>query len=567
MPLDRVTSTDEFVRLYKTGELLASISLYNKFTGGKNDEQFVSRCVTLHNSGEIDLLSLPSQPDFSSLEGIKFLNAQYFYCEAIPRLYADAAAIMEFCRILAEKTKAGTAPLVEEAFRKWCLSNPDKCPVIVVEARAENQLARRFVVFALLGSNDVTSAIDFVQMYSDDRRLSAMRALSEMNFIDGAAAHGAIAVLEPFVGESGDDDVRDTALRAAFGILKKHSSGAIAGRLVDAAAREPGPKTLQGLAYVAGFSHGLLDDGALRKALSALETMDSAQVGAANTIDMLIWQLLGKQGEVAALDFLTTRLQDAKLTIGDLDTTAHELRHGNPQRLYELVVRWLLGNATLCVNARELVGFGEVQAFDVIAQPLGLTPEQQIFLCRKAIGYLFITPVICCSIIVSVLRGCNADVEAALTSLLFDPILTNYSDDTREYLKSVPAGDPAYGPIQAALARDAAYSAALEAIGPIKELQPSDYERDVVRQREYDKMCEYMEEARDTSIFGDSIHRVTVLYGKRTLAYVAERDGSLRAVESELAPFGTSIELPHREVLDPVMLDFMLNVFRAEKLP
>jgi hypothetical protein len=153
-----------------------------------------------------------------------------------------------------------------------------------------------------------------------------------------------------------------------------------------------------------------------------------------------------------------------------------------------------------------------------------------------------------------------------MRALLFDPILTNYSAHTREYLRSVPADDCAYGSIQAALARDVAYSAAIEAVGLIKELQPSDYQRDVAAQREHDRMLADFANARDRSIFRDSIHHATILHGTVTLAYVASDEGNLRAIESELAPLGTSIELPHREVLDPVTLDFMLNMFRAEKL-
>jgi hypothetical protein len=54
-----------------------------------------------------------------------------------------------------------------------------------------------------------------------------------------------------------------------------------------------------------------------------------------------------------------------------------------------------------------------------------LTPVQQIFLCRKAIGFLFIKPVVCCSIIVSVLRGGDAEVQPRVVGRKTLPVRLN----------------------------------------------------------------------------------------------------------------------------------------------
>jgi hypothetical protein len=191
---------------------------------------------------------------------------------------------------------------------------------------------------------------------------------------------------------------------------------------------------------------------------------------------------------------------------------------------------------------------------------------QQIFLCRKAIGFLFIKPLICCSIIVSVLRAGDREVEGPVTELLFDPILLSYGGDAKEYLKRIPATDPAYGPIQNALAKDEDFYAGLGTIGTIKELHPSDYQCDVVHQRTYDEMRTAYKIAESKSVMLSLVHRSTILYGKCSLTYVPDHDGGQRAVAMDLKSFGTSFELPRREILDPVGLDFMLRVYRAEKL-
>ena len=61
------------------------------------------------------------------------------------------------------------------------------------------------------------------------------------------------------------------------------------------------------------------------------------------------------------------------------------------------------------------------------------------------------------------------------------------------------------------------------------------------------------------------VHRSTILYGKRSLTYVTDYDGSRRAVAMDLKSVGMSFELPRREILDPVGLDYTLRVFRVEK--
>ena len=268
-----------------------------------------------------------------------------------------------------------------------------------------------------------------------------------------------------------------------------------------------------------------------------------------------------------ALNFLTTILRDEKITLDSFRTTASELKRNNQQRLYEIIVSWFLsGSTALCDNVTHLIPFDEERPFDANIASFELTPAQQVFLCRKAIGFLFTRPVICCSILVSVLRGGDKDAADEVTDLLFEPMLVNYSGKTIDYLKEIATGDPAYAAVNKALERHQAYFSGLESTGSIKELHPSDYERDVVRQRTYDEMRAAQKAAEHQSVLLSVVHRSTLLYGKRSLTYVLDSDGSRRAVAMDLQSVGVSFEMPRHDVLDPAGLDFLLRVFRVEKL-
>ena len=57
-----------------------------------------------------------------------------------------------------------------------------------------------------------------------------------------------------------------------------------------------------------------------------------------------------------------------------------------------------------------------------------------------------------------------------------------------------------------------------------------------------------------------------LLYGRKAIDYVYGVDGQTQRVEIPLKTFGTDIEIPRMEYLDPFSLAFMLRFSRFEKL-
>ena len=60
--------------------------------------------------------------------------------------------------------------------------------------------------------------------------------------------------------------------------------------------------------------------------------------------------------------------------------------------------------------------------------------------------------------------------------------------------------------------------------------------------------------------------RSVLLYGRRSITYVEGPNDVRRPVEMELKGHSFTFELPRMEILDPIGLDFMLRVFRIERL-
>ena len=562
-----VPSADELIRLYEAGELAAELARYHEGPE-ETEETFLQRCIELHNDKKIDLVIVPCEPSFKNIPAHDFFTAQQFYCEAIPKLDGDVTALMECCRALIEQAGAdGAAGLPNDAFRLWCQNNPVEGAVVISKARSGDDLAKRFVTFALQAAGNVDLAVDFVQSYDDERRLFGMAALGRMTIDDPSKAQEAIRVLEPYLSARNDDNVRANALFTTFDVLKKHNDAQKASSFIEAAADQPGPATLHSLAQVIWLQNKLLAPQAIQTALDALQTVQSGHRGTLRILDFGLQKLLGTENGLMVLDFLTAKLRDDKITLDSFSTTASELIQNNRQRLYKIIVSWFLsGSIALCENVERLIPFDEKRPFNANIAALGLPSAHQVFLCRKAIGFLFLRPVICCSILVSVLRGRDKNAADEVTDLLFEPLLVNYSGNVVEYLKKITTDDPAHAAVHKALERHQAYIAGLEATGLIKELHPSDYERDVVRQRTSDEMRAAQKAAEHHSVLLSTVRRSTLLYGKRSLTYLLDEDGSRRAVALDLQSVGVSFEMPRHDVLDPVGLDFMLRVFRVEKL-
>jgi hypothetical protein len=561
-----VPSAEQIIQLYEAGNLAVELAEYH-LPAEDGSDTFLKRCVELHNNGDIDLVVVPGQPAFDAIDTHSFFTAQQFYCDIIPQLRANATALMACCRTLIERAgNDGAAHMPNGAFRQWCKRNLEKAAGVIRNAKAGDDLAMQFVTFALQGANDIETATEFVREYDDNRRLYGLSALGQMSFADGDSARQVVVVVEPFIVSGNDDAIRVNALSTAFDILRPFEDHALARRLVQSAAQSPGPQVLYGLARLLFQAHFSLDRETVGIALNALRAIDPQHRGTLSLVDCGLKRMVGTRNESQALDYLTETLREGTLTIEHFNSTSHKLNTDDPQRVYELVVRWLLsGSIALANNTGQFVRADKERIFNTSAQSLGLSPIQQLFLCRKAIGFLFIYPVACCSILVSVIRAADEDVKAHIGQLLFDPVLLSYSGAARNYLASLPSTDAAYGTVQNVLTRFKEFHSAIDDIGSIKELHPSERQLVAAHQRSHDQMREAHKEAEKQSIIRKLVHHSTILHGKRTLTYVVDPGGQKRAVAMDLQKHGAYVELPHLEKLDPVGLDYLLRMCMVEK--
>jgi hypothetical protein len=193
-----------------------------------------------------------------------------------------------------------------------------------------------------------------------------------------------------------------------------------------------------------------------------------------------------------------------------------------------------------------------------------MSGKEQVVLCHKAIAYLFVHSAIAASLVVAALRAQDKQVRNELIALLIHPILRNFRGDARHYLLSIPRGDAAYSPVRKALKANDDYVKAANIQPPIKELAPSADQRYLARLRRHDWGRQIRKDAEKQSVLLSLVHRSTILYGRSAMTYVGGLDKP--PMTMDLHPVSHSIEMPQLSSIDPVGLDWLLNIFAASKL-
>ncbi len=565
-----VPTDAEITARCRSGELVNDIGHSQMSDATPNS--LLNRCVALHNSGQIDLLALTESAQFAALSGSMFFVRQHFFCEAIPQLQTPAQPLMRAVHALVAKGGADLAANVpNDAFRKWCAADPTRAQKIVSDAEAGDAQSIAFVTFALTALGDAALARSFVAKYSGERRLSALFALGRIKPSDVKDAENTIGVLLPFVDEAFDEATRCNALMPALQVCELFPvlASIYLPRAVAAATVAATPGLLFNLAQSLWLHVKVFDRTSIKIALDALKATDPALGGVVDALDMALKTLMEATAGDLAQDFLTDILAADRsgFELEQFKSVKHDLARSDRDRLFKLLVRWLIsGNPKLGAAAPQILTIGErAVPFDTSTAGLGLTGPDHLFLAYKTLGWLFTNEVVAASILVACLRGCDPVTAKDIGELLFDPLLVNYGGKACDYLRTIKKGDAAYTRVRAALKAGDAFVKGLQINPQIKELRPSEYQRSVERRHAHDLMRKVRKDAEKQSVLFNLVHRSTLLYGRRSVVFVQDPGKKRRSVNMDMHTISHSFELPRHEVVDPVGLSIMLLTFRAAR--
>lgn len=564
---------EELAALFKNGMLANEMAHWFNLNDPTEIQAIQSRCAAMHNAGTFDLLQLIEGGSIQKLNGHEFFMAVDFICKILPELEATPSRMMACVEALVTHGGGdGAANQPNAAFRLWCAKNPHLAREIITAARAGDNLASRHLTFALEGADEIDEARRIALAYDDERRLSAITALSRIVDNDPVSRANTISTFSELLDRDNADILRGHLLRASAAILALDSEGATQATvtLIKRLVENAGEFTLHQAAQMLWAYREALNSEIISGLLKALKNLNPANKGTVNQLDISLSTLLDTGHDEAAITYVTELLSqpDKNFELENFDNFTRALVSGLPDRLSRVVVRWLLiGSPELCgglsnaMHGRDLDG----PPLHIRAEDLSISPQAQLFICRKAIGWFFLKPTTAASILVSVLRVCDGETTMEVQKLLVDPLLLNYSS-VRKYLEGLSSDEVAKKPIAQALADNNAYLEALRGIPLIKELKPSEHHRRIEQLRMSDQMRDVHKQARSQSVLLRIVKQSVLLYGNSSLSFIKEANDELRPTEMDLKPYGISFEMPRMEVVDPVGLDYMLRVFRGERM-
>lgn len=534
---------------YKDGDLIAALA-----TGA-------SRRNVLISTDDDDLLD--------NLSGSRFFDIQTILNEVIPKLDASPSQVMGLVSRLVElggDDMASNQP--NAAFRTWCAADPTRADAVITAARNGDEDAQNHLVFALEAKGDPQDAIRSARA-SGAERTAGILALSRLP-LDAEQAQRALSLIIEIVTVASPAEAAGL-LHAALAVAEKHDEldrSELADALSHIATFED-PTTVHLLAKALYWHQPQMTEMEYQACLLGIRSVNPENGGTVKEIDgalRKLWASHPDNAASAAGDIIN--LTEGSIGSKELDGFFHAVENGDPRTSARLATSWLLEGG---YHARQTLAslFSEINrtepCIQVEPEDLPVSAADQLYLCRKAIGFLFLSPMTAASWIVAVLRGGHPDAATQAQGLLFEPLLVNYGGALREWLEGVATENaPGQEAIRDALDLARSLHDGIVAAAEVVELEPSTHRRAQLHFMEAEEAERIQEQARSQSIFADMVTAQHLLYGDRSSFRVTDGEGRRHSQTTHLAEMSVSSELPKGLIFDPVGLEHVLEVLCHE---
>lgn len=523
--------------------------------------------ATILNAADAPPIDHHVEEALAELEGPSFFRVQHFLCDLIPLLSVDQDILLTFITRLLD---AGGNDLVagapSTAFGEWTKKDPARSSKVYKAARTGDSLALRQLCTVLRMNADIEEGLIFAQAHEREVKLAAISALGAM---DLGERYG--EVLDTLIqgASSNDEEVALRSLEAGYRAAAQRKTLAPVGfdKQLERVLQTRSSLAIH-LATNLLWIHRLgLTENALDLCLDAAADVDPDSAGTILHIDHAAYQLVGV-GHAEKVIRLLGELFDrskGRITLDTFQSTYHALQDVGPELLGSAVVYWLMSGSAhthQCV-ASEVCGVGnDDPLFSIPTSSLPVDPSDQLFLCRKAVGWFFIDPLSAVVIPLAVLREGSPQIANDVLNLIYNPLLLSYGGKLKEYLERYVESIPDLAEL---LARKKALQDAMDGIERLVELHPSEMQLETGRVQWYEQMERSMERGSRKSIFDDLFTKQYILYGRSSLTPIHTGEATTHLTETAMHSFSISSELPILDIVDPVGLDYMLVHFRLEQ--
>ena len=536
----------------------------------------------LHNRGDIDFLAAFEPSSLADVPAPSIRSLQRNFCAALPLIDCPAEAAATACRNMFElMAGGGAAGFVYDSLSEWFRRKPVRAeeglalidrdptthgrlvrPVLLAGATHD---ADRYVQDAFRLSNDPRSPVRLDALWSLGRVVPAdnepliTRTLKRLNEVIDAP-----------------DSDQDTAIVVEVA-LDLHSR--TDGRIVDAVeslfekvsgCRTPSSRDAlaNGLLYHrCHYSEAMID-----ATLAALQHTTKDEIHTARTIDSIlyVWDLEGDRQRVFSFLFELLNQGEDALDLETLSDFRHELRDRPGHVLGWYVVSLLLTDKhALWTAAEDLLPYNETrEGLDIDLGPFSLSSPWVLYLARKILGYGILHMESAAALLLSCLRVIPEPDRSELEELVYRHFLMNYWNGIDCFEAAVSDDDRAKRSVDRLSFQLREYVTELERHGVCPAFEPSERERQLQGYRQADYWRAVHKEADQRSLLAALVHKAPVLYGTSAIFYVHTDPATEPArQEVSMGAIGHAFAFPWLQTIDPVGLQYILQMFRGEPPP
>lgn len=519
------------------------------------------------NATEGPPIDLHVEGALAELKGPRFFLVQHFLCDLIPLLNVSQDVLLPFvARLLDAGGNDLAAGAPSTAFGEWTKKDPARSSKVYKAARTGDSLALRQLCTVLRMNADIEEGLIFAQAHAREAKLAAISALGAM---DLGERYGEVLDTLLQGASINDGEVAIRSLEAGYRAAAQRKTLAPVGfdNQLERVLQTRSSLAIHLATNLLWIHRVGLTENALDLCLDAAADVDPDSAGTISHIDHAAYQLVDA-GHAEKVIRLLSELFDrsqGRITLEMFQSTYHTLRDVGSELLGSAVVYWLMNGSAhthQCV-ASVVCGVGnDDPPFSIPTSSLPVVPSDQLFLCRKAVGWFFIDPLAAVVIPLAVLRDGSPHIAIDVLNLIYDPLLLSYGGKLKEYLERYVESIPDLAEL---LARKTALQDAMDGIERLVELHPSEMQRETGRVQWHEQMERSMAQGSRKSIFDDLFAKQYILYGRSSLTPIHTGEGTTHLTETAMHSFSISSELPILDIVDPVGLDHMLVHFRLEQ--
>ncbi len=573
-----ISIKEQLLEAYQSGDFLDAL-YHTGLSSDLEEDCLAQELASLHNEGSINLVD-----SFSELKkadsGFMFFSIRAMFEKALPDLASDVSPVVNCVRhLVREAGQDLAAGTTVDYFIKFLAADPDRLEESLAITKANPELSDLLPATLIAGANlDFTrylgEVLRLIKSENIDTRKQAIFSLSRFDWDEeNAPTEEVYLALEQVRDSYSDDDLLAATARTAASFLKhdqKQEKRLV--DLIDSAIAKGGDQAIWVASSLLTYADEHMPDALIARLLQHLKRVNAEHNGTIDQIDHGIQRLIAIGKINTAIEFLEEIVEEKgkDLEPSAFDSTLHDIQR-NPELLNKATTRWLLnGNAALCRAAEFLIGSGRRDNFPVEADPAEIDASNMnevIFLARKITGHFFMNSVSAASMLLSLLQLAQDNMtRTQVGKLLMDPILMNFPGEARSFVNGKK--DSCSAEVQEVLRQiDVAleeYFDALRSNEDLPELLPSDAQREAYQRHSAREMAESFKEAEMKSVFLGLVTKQTLLYGRSSITYVQDGQGTAHRQEVPLQEHSIEFEIPRILQLDPLGLEYQLAVYKSE---